>query len=628
MPSQLDIFTSLDVAASIDPVIVSADPEVRRSSISALQVRDAAGAAGSFRFVVDTVNKRLGFSEISGTFAPGVVFHSEVEGQDNLWFLDVYSNGADDEPEIAGRRARGTKAAPLAVLAGDDLYDYEAHGWDGAVFGQGNGDASIVFTADENFAVGAHGTRTEFWNTNIGSGVRSRKALLQSDGDFDIEVGGLEIGNVQVFEADRDLAINLIPNADISLTLGSASRRFTQAVANQFDVFLAAGDANPTGRLSDQNLLFGAGGASAPDLRYRRGGVGLGIFDDNGSTDRTWIIDGANVRVGMSSIDDVFVPAFSFHAERQGSDYEMVCDNYGGNFTIIGRAANGTKAAPTALGDDGDMLEVVGRGYDGVAFSGNQGSMLLEADGAWTGASHGTKWTLRTTPSGSLIQQDSVEVRGAGAVNISVGEFEMGGVDVFEADRDLAINLIPNADGALNVGSSARRFAKGFFQVLNHYRYEFYGDQFENPNNADWVVNALAPASADSLNAGLTVRRFDDTIEEGAGFTLTVPADAIAMRFTFRHRAQTAPGGAVTTQPRLYRRTRADNAAWGAWSAAFAYVALSLPATTDWQDDVEVVTLATLGLTAGQVAQFELTRDPADGLTGDWVLHELMVEFL
>lgn len=154
-----------------------------------------------------------------------------------------------------------------------------------------------------------------------------------------------------------------------------------------------------------------------------------------------------------------------------------------------------------------------------------------------------------------------------------------------------------------------------------------YADQLDNPLTADWAVNSLAPAAADSLNSGISVRRFDDTIEEGVGFIFTPPANAQRIKFSFKGRAQTAPGAAATVLLRLYRRTIGDNVAVGAWSSAFAFAAISIPTNTNFQYDEEFVTLATLGIAAGTLVQFELTRDPADTLVGDWDLAELGVEF-
>jgi hypothetical protein len=158
-------------------------------------------------------------------------------------------------------------------------------------------------------------------------------------------------------------------------------------------------------------------------------------------------------------------------------------------------------------------------------------------------------------------------------------------------------------------------------------RYLFFADQVLTPNNADWVVNSAAGMSADSLNNALLNRQFDDTTEEGIGLFIEIPAGAVNMTFYFRSRAQTAPGAATTVLPRLYRRQIADNTVVGAWSAAFAFAQIDIPTNTRFQYDSEIVTLATLGLTAGNVVQLELTRNPADGLVGDWNLLEMSIYF-
>jgi hypothetical protein len=45
----------------------------------------------------------------------------------------------------------------------------------------------------------------------------------------------------------------------------------------------------------------------------------------------------------------------------------------------------------------------------------------------------------------------------SGTTNV-VGEFQIGGIAVFESDRDLAASLVPNADASLSIGTIARRF--------------------------------------------------------------------------------------------------------------------------------------------------------------------------
>jgi hypothetical protein len=160
-------------------------------------------------------------------------------------------------------------------------------------------------------------------------------------------------------------------------------------------------------------------------------------------------------------------------------------------------------------------------------------------------------------------------------------------------------------------------------------QHPFYAANFDSPNNANWAVNALAPAQADSLNNALTVRAFDDTAEEGVGFTLRIPAWATNVTFRTTGRAAAAPGVAASVGPWIYYRNIPDNAAVGAWSAAVALTVLTIPTNTNFQEDADTRTLTSLSLSPGGLYQFELTRNPgvAGDLTGDWLLLELSVEF-
>ncbi len=162
----------------------------------------------------------------------------------------------------------------------------------------------------------------------------------------------------------------------------------------------------------------------------------------------------------------------------------------------------------------------------------------------------------------------------------------------------------------------------------------FYADQFDNPNNANWPVSALAPAEADDDNNALTVRSFDDDDEEGVGFILTVPASATSILITIKSRARTAPVGPSpeTVELNIYTRDIPDNAAVATFSGPFALTPVSLPITTKFfQYDTETLTLASISITPGNLTQFEFTRDAAeagDDLEGDWLLAELGIQFI
>lgn len=159
----------------------------------------------------------------------------------------------------------------------------------------------------------------------------------------------------------------------------------------------------------------------------------------------------------------------------------------------------------------------------------------------------------------------------------------------------------------------------------------YFATSLDSPNNSDWVVNALAPSIADPTNSAITVRQFSNSTEQGVGLFVPVPVGATNVTFSFRGRAQTAPGAAAVVQPRLYRRALANNGAVGSWSAAFEFNNIAIPTNAFFQYASQTVTLAALGITPGLLYQFELTRR-VTGVTGtnlaaNFLLAELTIEF-
>lgn len=161
-------------------------------------------------------------------------------------------------------------------------------------------------------------------------------------------------------------------------------------------------------------------------------------------------------------------------------------------------------------------------------------------------------------------------------------------------------------------------------------RFTFQADQFDNPFNSDWAVSTVAPVYIDTVTSSLKVRRFDDTTEEGVGGTFTVPPNAVNATFLLKSRAQTAPGSTQGVQPTLYHRVIPDNSAVGSWSSALNLTVVSIPTNAYFQYDTQTISLATLGWSANNHIQFELTRRGTQGgdtLSGDFALLEMIVEF-
>jgi hypothetical protein len=160
--------------------------------------------------------------------------------------------------------------------------------------------------------------------------------------------------------------------------------------------------------------------------------------------------------------------------------------------------------------------------------------------------------------------------------------------------------------------------------------FHLFADQLDSPNNADWAVNNVAGAVKDSNNTALTVRRFDDNTEEGVGASIEVPTGAANIIFEPRSRPEVGAASNLNVQPRMYARYFRDNVATGAWTGMDLTV-LTMGTSNEYpQFDSQSVPLTGLGLTGGDLAQIELTRDGAtatDTLVGDWVLLELKVRF-
>ncbi len=153
---------------------------------------------------------------------------------------------------------------------------------------------------------------------------------------------------------------------------------------------------------------------------------------------------------------------------------------------------------------------------------------------------------------------------------------------------------------------------------------------FDNPNNANWTINALAPVVADTANNALSVRAFDDTAEEGVGFTVYVPPSASNIVFTLTLKPATTPASAVGAILRFYSRAINIGSAVGAWSAATVLNTVSIPTNNYYQTFSQSLVLNTYGLVAGTTYQFELTRygaSASDTLVGDLHLLNATVSF-
>ena len=178
---------------------------------------------------------------------------------------------------------------------------------------------------------------------------------------------------------------------------------------------------------------------------------------------------------------------------------------------------------------------------------------------------------------------------------------------------------------------SVKDFGSGVAKVVFGARYSYFANSLDTPFGTDFPISALSPVVTDPLYTALSVRSFSNTVEQGVGFTCSIPPGATQVTFKFRGRPTTAPGVSSVVQPRLYSRKIPNGAAVTAWSAAVDLANIVIPTNNFFQYAQQTFTLAALGLVEDSLYQFELTRRFAGvvgtNLANNFLMAEITLEF-
>ena len=191
----------------------------------------------------------------------------------------------------------------------------------------------------------------------------------------------------------------------------------------------------------------------------------------------------------------------------------------------------------------------------------------------------------------------------------------------------------PVAIGSANAEGTATSIARSD-HVHSHghalLQQNFGPPDFDDPG-ADWATTVPAGMAADLVNPAILLRRFDDTTDEGVGWTVLIPVGVTQVDLTFISKAVTSPSAPNRTVGVAFKsREIPNNGGLGGWTST-ALSNLNIPQNVFPQRQSITVTLAALSLTADHVYQIELVRqNPSAGteLVGDWGLIYLIVEWL
>lgn len=182
----------------------------------------------------------------------------------------------------------------------------------------------------------------------------------------------------------------------------------------------------------------------------------------------------------------------------------------------------------------------------------------------------------------------------------------------------------PGAGGIVNVS------IPGGTAILKSFVY--YPASLDNPINASWIVNSIAPMISDPAYGAFNVRRFNNITEQGIGCYLTVPPGANNVTVKFKGRAQTAVGADSIVQPRLYIKAIPNNATVGSWLSPIEMTNLAVPNDAVFHYYQQTLSLSIVNMVSSGLYQLEVTRRTS-GLTGgtnlssDWLMIELSFDF-
>ena len=197
----------------------------------------------------------------------------------------------------------------------------------------------------------------------------------------------------------------------------------------------------------------------------------------------------------------------------------------------------------------------------------------------------------------------------------------LGGVTVSSAATKLnftgqAVNVTDAGSGTTNISIGAR--------------YTYFANSLDSVNSSDFAVNGLSPVTTDPLSPAFNVRTFSNTVEMGVGFMCSIPQGSTQVTIRLKGRPATAPSTSSVVMFKLFNRLISSGAAMGAWTGSNLANNV-VPANAFFQYYNQTITLSSLGLTAGNLYQFEITR-PTTGFTGTnlayaFLLAEITLEF-
>ena len=319
--------------------------------------------------------------------------------------LTSYNTGFGSPSTLLARRARGTAAAPTALLASDILLELNTKGYGTTGFGP-SGVALISMGTSQNWTDTAQGTQISFSTTPNGSTTPGTRMVISNSGNVGIgtfsPLSNLEVSNSLAGTPFGQVTTTTFGNsASASLFVGSKSRGTIAAPAA---VQLNDNLAGFLGRGSATTVLSGTRGGmfvrAAENWTDTAQGASLNFNTTATGTitpaTRVTISPSGNVGIGTTN------PGTPLEIVRNGeTTFVGTSFNDDDGSAVFFQRARGTSQTPSAV-QAGDALGYFGAGgYGATTFGDGVGAMAVIAAQNWTDTANGTTIAFATTPLGT-----------------------------------------------------------------------------------------------------------------------------------------------------------------------------------------------------------------------------------
>ena len=233
--------------------------------------------------------------------APVFTSFGEATGGNADHIFGMASNTVTARPNLIGRRARGTLAAPTAVVANDFINSFQASGYDGGDFQNA---ANIDFFVDGNPSAGNVPMRISF-STGTNLGNRTERLQVRSNGNIAFNSNQLFVqqstGNVGVGTASPERSLHVFNGSAGAVTANANAPLVVENNTNSFISVLAP-------NASEAGILFGNPGNPQDGGIIYTGNAGALQFRTNGNTTRmtlssTGNLDIAGGRLSFGSVE-------------------------------------------------------------------------------------------------------------------------------------------------------------------------------------------------------------------------------------------------------------------------------------------------------------------------------------